>query len=624
MSATATLPERLFSRFAGSHIGEVPVGRVVEAFESGEHALNRQGTSSQLLVKLLEAHDENWTREAALKISPIAEEFKYVSSKPELKTQYYNQIAKGKLATDPAVASAAFKHSNLMASEYHAVASIPGTKVGKPVDGPYWPRMYDRKYFSGRNRQKAIDYLVNSGQAKNYDHAASILDSRDKFNPYFPKFHHIESDRRLLLPFPHREDPAVVLDYLVGAERLRSRIKYFGQNAEKLRPVLSAIRRESGEGAYQYAKNITSTFLGGNVDAFGGELEGAVRSYQTITKMGLAFISHTLQPLNAALVVGVKPMVKALFEAASEHDSYAAFAMRSGAALQDTIHDIRRIAGSELVGLAQKLPHMRAFTIYDEIRRNLVSNVGKHAALDEFSKLLENPTNRGARLRLASLGINIDDALARGALSESELERAGLKLSNLTQFQRNALVLPPLWNANPLTRLLTQYKPFFFTQARFIKDNVILPALRDGDFRPLMYMAVLFPTFGELAADIKTWARGRSVDERPSWEDYPYDRVVSNVSQVGAFGVVADVTSAMTSSSPTATYQFLTGPTVSDIAETIHLPFAKRATQERALLRRIPSLGPALSEYAVPVKHKKSFLEAGGITKTIHEITGEE
>ena len=106
-----------------------------------------------------------------------------------------------------------------------------------------------------------------------------------------------------------------------------------------------------------------------------------------------------------------------------------------------------------------------------------------------------------------------------------------------------------------------------------------------------------WPTLGEVAADVKMLARGRDLEDRP---DNPLARVLDNVSQLGAFGILQDTTTALTSGSPLTTYQFLTGPAFGDVVETMTLPGASAEAQKRYFLRKIPIVGPALVNTLAP------------------------
>ncbi|MGC1580559.1 MAG: hypothetical protein WA766_03700 [Candidatus Acidiferrales bacterium] len=594
-------------------------GRVAGEFglESGAHALERQGPFSSALSSALKTYDSTWRSDSGRIVEPMLKDFEEIIKSPDKSAQYYDALAKGAVPKDATVSTAAVTHPVAMKRAYLRVKNLQtgvnlktGTptfaKVGPEILGPYWPRKYPHELFEGAGRERTLEYLVKSGQAKDASDAINLLNSLNRRNPFFPKYHNIETGRYFDLP-GFRKDPAVVLEHLVSSTKLYHRVNMFGQNGEKLNQLMTLIKTHEGEANYQYAKSITSDFLGGNFDAIRGDLERHIESFQTVTKLGLAPISHIFQPLNAVLITGIRPMLEAIGHTIADYNEPKSFGLISGAILEPVIANTRRLARADMQTWAERSPHMRLFSAYDIYRRVLVAESGKISAMHEFAKLLRNPSDSGARIRLNTLGVDIDGALKRGGLGEDELRRAGQKLSDITQFRRNVLELPPAWNRSAAARLVTQYKPFFFQQAKFIKDQVLLPALRGQDYKPLLYMAALFPTFGEIAADLKNYVRGKSMEDRPDLEEHTFDRVVENISQIGGFGIFADTINAMTSSSPTMTYQFLTGPSVSDVVEATRLPFSNHETIERAFLRRIPTLGPATSRMLVPPKHKTKY-----------------
>jgi hypothetical protein len=250
----------------------------------------------------------------------------------------------------------------------------------------------------------------------------------------------------------------------------------------------------------------------------------------------------------------------------------------------------------------------------------LHSNVGRHAAQEEYENLLANPTSKLARYRLTTLGLDPNQLLQRG-LTPEDLLHAGNKMTRIVLGGRNVLDLPPVWRNSTAGRLLTMFKPFFFNQTKFLKDYVIKPALKGKDFRPLIYAAVMYPTLGEAIADLKYFVRGKGLDDRPDWDQFPADRIIDNIAQVGGFGITADIMDALNSGTPTTTYRFLTGPVVGDIVDLKRMLSGGSESLERGLLRRIPGVGPALSEWlAPPKKEYKTPLQKGWVTKKIEKV----
>ena len=294
--------------------------------------------------------------------------------------------------------------------------------------------------------------------------------------------------------------------------------------------------------------------------------------------------------------------------------------IRAAAGLNETIHQVRRIAQAENESLGSKVLRYQGFMKVINFQEYLNANMAKHVVLDDVERLMSNPQDTNALLRLRTLGLYPEDILKRGGASQEELAVAGHKLNTIVLGgQRTALDLPPAWKGHWSIRTLTMFKPFLYNQAKLIKDYVILPALRDGNFKPLMYMAILYPTLGELSSDLKILSRGRDPrTERPDWDKFPLDRIISNVSNVGGFGVAADVMSALTSASPTTTWQAIFGPAYSELVDIVRFPGLSMENKARAIVRRVPGVGLGLSRYLMPTSHpRQDALQKGTVTKTL-------
>lgn len=595
---------------------------VAKGLQSGEYSLKKQGPASGLLAKLLREFESTTAREAASVIQPLTQDAEYIASDALRHAEYHQQRTTGKLATDPRTARFASVMSNVVDSIYSKHAQA-GYKVAPRIQGPYFPDMYPREVFQPgtKEHQQALD-LIMTKKGKTLSEATRILDSfnPNQFkNPLTAPFHHIESSRTLHLPEIARKDVAVDLEYIVGGIKRFNEKRIFGENGEKAAQLLKMVRNEAGTPGYNFARGIFSTFMGHNSDAYVSTAERELQSFEIASHLGLAVFSHPAKTIESAFVGGVRPFVKAINDLAVDKDSFMEFGQRSGAALNDTLHEVRRIAGVENEGLGSKVLRGTQFMRVINFQEMLHANVGKHAALAEFSNLMENPKNTNSLLRLKTLGIDVASALERGNLNDEDLQRAGYQMAKIVLGGRTVLDLPPVWRDNWAGRLLTMFKPFFFNQSKFIKDHIIKPALR-GDVRPLVYAAIVYPAVGEIVADIKGAVRGKPQNERPDWERFPYDRIIDNISQVGGFGIASDVINSLTTATPTTTYQLLTGPIVGDIVDAVSLLHGTWETRERFFLRRVPTIGPALSRQLVPPKHRrKGVLESGTVTKTIEK-----
>ncbi len=595
--------------------------------ESGERSLARQGPASKLLASLLREHEQTTTIEAGKLITPLLEGAEYIAKDPMRHAEYYRQRVSGVLASDQKTSITATQLANTVDSIYHKHVTA-GFKTAPRVKSPYFSEMYPREMFerSTAEYNQAVQLLMQR-KGKTLAQAERTLDTFNPnqfIDPITGSFHPIESRRTLDLPELARKDVAVDLEYIVGGIRRFHEIKIFGQEGEKAKMILDQIRKESGESSYNFARGIYSNFMHHNPRAMRGQIERSIQSYEVASHLGLAVFAHPTKTIESVMIGGIVPFLKAVAERFANPKEFREFGMFAVTATHDAYRQARMLARAETEGIGSKVLRATQFQRLINFQGMFHASLGKHSAIDEFAKLMENPNNTGARLRLKTLGFDVDELLERGTLSEDDLLRAGNKMDHIIMGGRTVLDLPPMWKTSMAGRLLTMFKPFFFLQAKFIKNSVLMPALRskDRDIRPLLYAAVLYPTVGELATDLKHLVRGRTMDERPDWEKYPYDRVIDSLSQVGGFGIAADVFGAMTSSSPTATWRFLFGPVAGDAVEAVGLAKAGWETKERAVLRRIPTIGPALSRYLVPPKHRtKGVLERGTVTKTIESLT---
>lgn len=616
--------ERSAARVFGKKWGDL-AGRL--ALESGGHAMRRQGQAANMLVDMLERVGNKNAAEGAQFLEKNWADVEYLGPKFRAgDLSFYERLSTGKPATDLQTEFLAAKYTDLQAAYRQSVIDARlaqgGTlrSIPPPVVGSYFPRKYDSDLFAGKALEASIEYMLKTGQAKTRAGARRILGQHRSLDPTLSAMHpNIERRRVLKLPHEHRKDPGVVFDYILDAINRKNEIEAFGVHGERLEMLLDVVESESGVAARSYAETLTSAFLGHHPAAYSSLMERQVVAFEVATKLGLSVLSNIFQPLNNTLVVGVMPVLKALTQSVRTPEEFQSFGLRSGAAFMQTFADMKRILGAERELLLAKPFRWSQFPRVESWNRVFSANIGRVAAEDALATLLRRPGNAHARGLLETLGVfDVDAALRRGSLTEQELFTAGKRLSDITQLPQTVLSLPPLWKLNPYVRVATLFKQYAFGQAKFFKDFVIKPALRDGNYKPFIYLGVLFPTVGEVAADLKELARRGTLEERPDWDRLPYDRLASNMAQVGSFGIITDVFTAITSGYPGVSAAFLTGPVVSDVADVMELPGKSLTVTERLLLGKIPTFGPILKEKLVPPERKKK--KEGRLTEMIEEL----
>lgn len=590
------------------------------AIQSGEYTLAKQGGASALLGKLLRTWQSTSDAEAAKVVVPLASGLEHVAKDPLRSAEFLNYHVNNAMPSDRTTAITGIQTKQAM-FQLHQKYAQAGLKVAPLLDKGYYPEHYPKEMFQKGTEEynKAIDIMTTRKKMTlaQAEHALDIENPNPKRTALTGKYHSIESPRRLDLPEMARKDPAVAMEHLVRGTKRFHEATMFGQNGEKAKFLLDQIQKESGIGARRYAEQIYSHFMGHapQIDNW----EKALSSWEIASHLGQAVLSHPMKTVESAIVGGIKPFVSALGELATSEgrEQFHRFAQESGAVLQDTVRDLRKLVGIEHQSLGSKVLMYQGFDKVINFQEQLHVNVGKHAALNEFQNYLKTNSSNSI-MRLKSLGIDPAAVAARGTgLSEDELKLAGYKMSHIVLGGRTVLDLPPVWKTTTAGRLLTKFKPFFFLQTKFIKDQILKPALR-GDMRPLIYASIAYPLLGEAVADMKTIAKGKSLDDRPQ---EVLDRVIDNIATVGGFGMAADVMNTAWTGGQATTLEFLVGPYFSDLAHAINFPAASSDQKERELLKRIPGVGPALARHLVPPKHPyKSLLERGTATKMVDKV----
>lgn len=633
------------SGIASSLIDKV-VGAIGKAYEaplitSAERVLTEDGSLAvKALVSLTKQGYMVGEQHKGQVMNAIKDDVVKIAEKGPAEAKAFNDFHEhGVVPADVHTGLTAVKMKN-MALNLRNEAQAVGIKTQPLVVPNYFPHMVKEGMFdNAAKRQEMIDHLVATRQARNVAHASQLLGVQQGVEPPLRRvFHPFESPRKYQLdPAMLRDDLGVMPDYLMGAAERIGRAKVFGPEGEKLEELLSIIRNTDGEAKYQMARSVVADKLGYSFVARADEQswERGIKAFTAVTKLHLAPIANSLGGAgNMIATMGLKNFAEGFGKMAMSPSEAYEFADGAGASLYRAIQEMKRITGAENQSLMGKLSGKVFLNPAENMARNermmrvLGSSVGKTAAESEFAKLLRNPADTMARRRLAVLGIDVNSALQRGALDASDKAKAAFVFANKTMLQADAFALPTIWRDNPWGRIATMYKPFVFMQTKFVRDEIIKPAIKRQDFRPLIWAAVTFPILGEIAGDLKMLARGRSPSEdRPDFDKYPMDRIVDNMAQIGGLGVALDVTNAVATGSPTQTLSFLSSPFVTDVADTAMLirPTWTRAQEEARsrdrlsyFLKRVPVVGPLASAAAVPRKARvPGPLQKGLVTKTL-------
>src|SRR5215469_1820999 len=562
--------------YAGEVLPKIFSNELTEKFvRSGEAAVSRLGPGGEALVGSTKAMQDSSAAMAGQHYSDLLGVFRpFLKDKNitgDLATHWANHQNLPDGPLKDAITTAKIKRLQILGQFQKA-----GLKTG-PLVQDDWPRIYPREMFEGVDRQRAVQALRKGGMTDRQ--AEAFLNN---VSGKSGKAHNYESPRKWDLP-GYRRDIGVLFEDVDKASKRLAFAQHFGPNEEMLDMAKDRIYQDTGSTGKTLADHYFDAIMknGGHYKA-PGKLEQGFASLQVASKLSLAVLSHTSQPLNVALYTGLRPMVKAMGEMVSELVDTGSvrsaddFALRSGATWTEAMRRYREMYGTEVGGLGSKVLKMTGFVSLDKYRRIFASVAGKHLAQDLFSDLSTGVRPGAAREKLESMGIDVAKALERGSLSEDDLLQAAKRTSDVTQFTFDANQLPMAWKTSPGARTILQFKQYFYAQSKFIKDFALKPAYEymrsggaSGDIKPLIYTALLFPSAGEVTSDLREYARKGTLEERPQ---YPLERVLDNMAHAGAFGITQDLIYNVASPSDKPIWHFVAGPTVSDVIDLARLP----------------------------------------------------
>lgn len=600
------------------------------AVMSGEGSIRRAGPFGDVLVDSVKKWQDTAAQQSGHYYSELLNTLKpHLKDKGVTKDiathwQNYKNLPDGSLKE-------AITKAKLARLSIYQQMQQSGIKVGPLVEDDF-PRMYDRKLFEGVNHDQALRRLQSQGMSTRQ--AESLL---NQISGKSPRAHNYETPRKWDLPGYRRDMGVLFEDIDKGYKRLNW-VKIFGPNDENLDVVLKGLQQTGGRESKELGiKYLDSILKQGKYYRGTRPWEQSLASLEVATKLGLAVLSHTSQPLNVAVYAGVKPAAKALASLVNELvengnlRSAEDFALRSGATWTESMRRYKELYGQATGALGSKILHATGFVALDKYRRIFASVAGKHLAEELLQDIQQGVRPNVARQKLAQMGIDVARVVERGNLSEDDLLQAAKRTSDVTQFTFDANQLPMAWKSSPTARLVLQFKQYFYTQSNFIKNHALKPAFEylqtggtSGDIRPLVYMSLLFPTLGEATADLREYARKGTLEERPQ---YPLERMIDNAAHAGAFGIYQDLIYNIASPSDAPIWHFVAGPVVSDFVDLARLPHTKQPIGLE-LLRRIPVAGPMLSyQYRESTrKHprKKGYMERGAITEFMEKNLGSQ
>ena len=364
----------------------------------------------------------------------------------------------------------------------------------------YFPRVYNfDKLAKGKQREKALTHLVETGQARNKAEAVRLLDNFIKGNAE-RKAGNIEFARTLDLP-GYEKDPLVALQrYAQSVSKRFTEAAHFGKKDENVAELIGRIAEDSGD--YMEAQRIFDFQTGGYDKS---KVISVITKANVATKLSLSAIINATQSTNTLTKGGIIRATKSMFKSFTKKGrDYAEIA----GVYDDMI--LKQESGFDLDKITKVV--LYPFQKVEHFNRRVAALTGKEKALQLAKKLKIDPDNAYVIRQLKTLGIE-PKKLLTGKLTDDDLYRAANKMSEITQFKVGPLDVPPSWKTKT-GRLLTQFKSFNFMQTKFVRDEILKEASK-GNLAPLVRFISIAPIASALAYKMRNIVTGRDEkDER--------------------------------------------------------------------------------------------------------------
>ena len=550
-----TMWERGKAKVQGSAIGRA----AADIAKSGTSVIKSSGKTGPELARVLsrtrlvgEYLGGDWTTRAKEATKGLT---------PEQVKIYVESRDKGIVPNDPAVQQALQKRAALDAEVVKATKDSGAgirTAEGKIIPfrerTNYWPHIYEKGKFKDPN---TVNELIAEGWSP--EDAAQAVQNAGRYGERLISAQH---ERQGNAP-GYRMD--LNADYLhlndLGKRVAEARELGPLDIADESSPVSQLIK---GTAEPNRIREVVSRHLGRDMPETGtaawGEVNQGIRKATTAAHLSHFALSNMSQLASVPLRSNLGAYTKALTKTITDWKKSVGEAEATGA-LQTIHQDLLREAGGEswvskAYGLKQS----------ETLNRSVAAISGKGTAESLFRQLKKDPTNKRARARLEDLILEpSDNVLKQDALTPEQLGISGGRMSEITQGRAQLIDLPRKWTGEPAVELALIFKKYAFQQGRIIKA-----AIQENPGRNIPLFLATYAAMGEGLGDVKAGIKGsvsgQGAGEAIAERGEGLERMINNMSQAWAFGMLGDVVEFM-QRGPGGLAEFTLGPVVSDVGK---------------------------------------------------------
>lgn len=422
----------------------------------------------------------------------------------------------------------------------------------------YWPRYYsnwaiNKLTSDGKLKEKAIQKVmemnpgVQAGEAEGILKAALMAPGEFRGGP-------LQHIRNMDLPLYSEDWYRTTRRYIINSNRRLAEMEVFGNKDQLFNQIVGEMQLEGNGELAELLKRVYKAEVGTGERQY-HKLVKPLTAFHAVTMLSTAGVLQPSQLTSVVLSGSTRSLVKALGHVAKNWksaeqwaDAWAGSAMHSIRDDLGPMTDFNDMTSlwSRVIGLEQ----------LDHFNRVVAAHAGRFEAERLFKDLQRNPMSRVARGYLGRYGINVDEALARGELTQEEYRKAGWWMTRKTQFTNRPIDLPA-GRSTPFGPLLYLFKSYSIQQIEFIKREMEF-AVETGNYSRILKYAAGLTTSASVLAEVL-----RIVKQRPTPED-PMRRKLEDALMVGSMGLYWDVLRAM-ASGPEALAMWSLGPTATEL-----------------------------------------------------------
>ena len=400
----------------------------------------------------------------------------------------------------------------------------------------YFPHKFEPGTF---NEESLINQLMKEKKLT-YQEAKFVIDNGVKRGPRLLSPQH----ERTLGLTGYKKTKQAFYEHIDDLINRAEETKNFGPRDEKLHELAAqSVDPEKASGIIN--EQLGRTTKDPNRQA----VANAVNTFEATVKLPLFAMSN----MNQAAAIGMRSSTANFLKGMGKSLKSLKSAEDTGA-LQTVARNTFQDTGQNPVtkGMSKVFQWGKS----EEFLRSWAGNTGKAQAETLFNKLKKSPGDKTSRAKLDNLLLeDVDTVLKQDALTPDQIDKAGFRMSELTQGLVDPADLPPIWSADPLMKIPVMFKKFAFQQNRILK-GAFKEAATPADKAKLGIKALgLYTAIGEMTEDSKNVLRSAAAGEDPIkdfldrggrpeeiWTDNKLmDRMIDNISNAYAMGLIGEV-----------------------------------------------------------------------------------